>query len=63
VAHTESVNYVFTDYLHDAISHSGYQVHHVDTDILYVMVNITNTNSSGNNDNLDKFHTFLPSDE
>jgi hypothetical protein len=63
VYQTNFYNYACTDYPHDDIYDSGYEAYHIATDILDILVNNTNTNSSGIN-KLDKAQeTLSPSDE
>jgi hypothetical protein len=61
---TKIGNYDETECPHDDIYDSGYKAYHVDTDILDMLVNNTNTNCFGSNGKFDKAQaTFLPRDE
>jgi hypothetical protein len=64
VYQTKIDNYEDTEYPRDDIYDSGYKAYHVDTDILKIMVNNTNTNRFGDNGKSDTAQaTFLPRDE
>jgi hypothetical protein len=57
-------NYDDTYYSHDDIHDSGYEAYHVDTDILHILMNNTNTNCFGSSGKFDEAQaTFLPRDE
>jgi hypothetical protein len=64
VYQTETGDYDATDYPHDDFYDSGYNAHHVDTDILETLVNNNKTNYFGNNCKSDKAQEkFLPRDQ
>jgi hypothetical protein len=54
VYQTEVDKYDDTDYPLDDIYDSVYEAYYIDTDILQILVNITNTNCSKNNGTLIK---------